>query len=293
MGERPPRKVEWAAGGVVHRRANGEAEYLLIHRPRYDDWSLPKGHAEPGELLVESALREVREETGVVPIADRLIGTVAYDAGSVLKVVRWWTMEGDGEFTDNGEVDELRWLPFAAATETLTYDNDRRVLRRAHRLVAGSGAGTVLLVRHAVAGKRSEWDAPDPARPLDESGRAQALALRDLLQATPVTRIVSSGYRRCVQTVAPLGKRLGIPVETAAVLEERHGPEGALELVGRLRGESAVLCSHGDVVGGIVRRLFDAGVPMAGPESWEKGSVWILETEDGAPVAGSYLPPPS
>ncbi len=292
MAERPPQPTEWAAGGVLHRFDGVQPSYLLVHRPRYDDWSLPKGHAEPGELLIECAIREVEEETGIAPIADTPIGTISYDAGKVRKVVRWWMMEGAGEFVANDEVDDHAWLPFDEAIERISYVNDRNVLRRADRLAADPTAGTVFLIRHGLAGKRSRWEAPDATRPLDDDGRRQAKALRRLLQAFPVTRVVSSPYRRCVQTVAPLAKRLGVDLETDDALAEHQGPEAAIDLIRSLRGESAVLSSHGDIIGGLIGHFAAEGVPIEDALEWKKGSVWILETVDGHPVSARYVPPP-
>lgn len=291
MGERPPQRIEWAAGGVVRR--TGADEYLVVHRPRYDDWTLPKGKVEAGELLVEAALREVAEETGVAAVVDRAIGTVSYDAGRVRKVVRWWTMAGDGEFTPNGEVDERRWLPHAAARELLSYEADRNVLDRAHALETRPGSGRVFLVRHATAGSRDHWRADDRARPLDPGGLRQALSLRASLSSHPITGVWSSPYVRCVETVAPLAKLLGLRVSTTAMLAEPVDLEAAIGWVCS-RGEGSwLLCSHGNVVAAIVGRLAAEGVPIDGELRWEKGSTWVIDLDADGPTGAAYLPPPS
>lgn len=116
-----------AAGGVVAR----DGEVLLVHRPRYDDWTFPKGKAEEGEPDEECALREVREETGLrCALEDELVSTHYVDARGRPKRVRWWRMRvvGNDGFTPNEEVDELRWIDEGAAAALLTYDRDRVLL---------------------------------------------------------------------------------------------------------------------------------------------------------------------
>jgi 8-oxo-dGTP diphosphatase len=116
-----------AAGGVVIR----EGEVAVVHRPKYDDWSLPKGKLDPGEGWEEAALREVEEETGLRCELGRELESARYrDRKGRDKLVRWWLMRPvEGEFVPNDEVDELRWLPSAEALELLDYDHDRALVR--------------------------------------------------------------------------------------------------------------------------------------------------------------------
>jgi 8-oxo-dGTP diphosphatase len=122
-----------AAGGVVVRPIEGDVEVLLVHRPRYDDWTFPKGKAEPGERDDETARREVAEETGYRCRLGNELGTTEYvDQKGRPKIVRYWSMTiEDGAFAPNHEVDAVVWLPVAAARERLTYVHDRQVLDRA------------------------------------------------------------------------------------------------------------------------------------------------------------------
>jgi 8-oxo-dGTP diphosphatase len=118
-----------AAGGLVVRR---DGRIAVIHRPRYDDWSLPKGKLDPGESFEDGALREVYEETGVRGrIVDELAPTRYVDRKGRDKVVRWYRMDVDSdpvEFAANDEVDELRWLTPGEARELLSYDHDRALV---------------------------------------------------------------------------------------------------------------------------------------------------------------------
>jgi 8-oxo-dGTP diphosphatase len=122
-----PRAVVRAAGGVVVRRGLHGNELLLVHRPRYDDWSFPKGKLDPGETDEVAALREVEEETGFrCELVSELPSTSYVDARGRPKRVRYWLMHVlDGVFDPNREVDEIAWLSPSAANERLTYDHDR------------------------------------------------------------------------------------------------------------------------------------------------------------------------
>ena len=122
-----------AAGGLVWRRGAGGIEVAVVHRPRRDDWSLPKGKLDPGESWEDAALREVHEEIGLTCRLGRELPPVSYrDQKGREKVVRYWLMEpGDGEFAPNDEVDELRWLIPEAAAGLLSYPHDRELVRAA------------------------------------------------------------------------------------------------------------------------------------------------------------------
>lgn len=292
--EPPPKQSIWAAGCVIFRmRDDGKHEYLIVHRPRYDDWSLPKGKLDKRETFLDGAVREVYEETGFVAKKPRLVGTVGYHTtNGNPKVVRWWVgRSSKGTFTPNKEVDAVKWVRFKKGQRLLDYRNDREVLDRANDMVLERSAGVIYLIRHASAGNRSPMDPDDWSRGLDKRGIEQRRWLTRLLQAHPITRIGSSDYTRCRETVRPLSERLGIPLEFEPALVEGSHPHRMISLIHELQEEAAILCSHGDVIESVVGSLFASGIPMQGPMKWKKGSVWELRTISGRVVSGRYLPP--
>lgn len=124
-----------AAGGVVWRGRDDHLEVLVVHRPKYDDWSLPKGKVEPGETDEACAIREVHEETGLeCSLDEELVGSEYIDRKGRPKAVRYWAMSPTGgELRANEEVDEARWLPVAAAMTVLSYGHDRGTVRSLQR----------------------------------------------------------------------------------------------------------------------------------------------------------------
>jgi 8-oxo-dGTP diphosphatase len=215
-------------------------EVLLVHRPRYDDWTFPKGKALDGEPDDENAVREVEEETGLRGTLGVELPSSTYpDNRGRQKLVRYWTMRPEsGSFSADREVDEVLWLREAEAARTLTYDRDREVLEAV--------PPPLLVHRHAWAGEKGTWDGDDARRPLDERGRRQAEALVGLFEPFRIDRIVSSPFVRCVQSVEPLGKARGLEVDTVDELAEGHGPpEEAVRYLRDLAGHAAVVSAHG------------------------------------------------
>jgi 8-oxo-dGTP pyrophosphatase MutT (NUDIX family) len=227
-----------AAGGVLRRIGDSGPEVLLVHRPRYDDWTFPKGKAEPGESDSDTALREVEEETGFRCALGRELPSTRYrDSRGRRKIVRYWTMVVEsGTFEPRDEVDEISWLSPELAGFKLSYKRDLDVLFAV--------PDPLLVVRHASAGSWELWEGDDARRPLDERGRRQAAALVDELGPYTIKRIVSSPYDRCVETVAPLANARGLEVELSEELAEDSDPERARALLRSL--DSAVLaCGQG------------------------------------------------
>lgn len=280
-----------AAGGVLWRSTAATApaeeivEVALIHRPRYDDWSLPKGKLASGESEVDGAIREVLEETGYRVRLGRPLGETRYlkeqDGLMRPKVVRWWAMEASrGTFSATREVDELRWMSLAEASELLTKEQDRELLAR---FVHGPApTRTVLLVRHASAEGRRGWEGDDRDRPLDECGWAQADELVRLLAHFDPTRIICADSLRCQQTVRPLAQSLGLPIEDEPLLSEASYPgceEAGVELLRSLGHphEATVVSSQGPVIASLVARLAtDDDLDLPSPAGSEKAGTWAL-----------------
>jgi 8-oxo-(d)GTP phosphatase len=262
------RNVVRAAGGVVRRVGATGAEVLLVHRPRYTDWTFPKGKAKPGEPDDAAALREVEEETGLrCSLIEELPSTSYHDSRGRQKIVRYWTMKPQsGEFSPHDEVDAVLWLRHAEAAERLSYHRDLDVL--------GAVQPPLVVVRHASAGEREEWAASDAARPLDARGRSQAEALVEQLSGFEVDRIVSSPLARCVQTLEPLARRRGVELELSEDLAEGAGADAVRALASSLEGTAAVFCGHGpdlEPLFGRIRKAASVVVDAGGGKLMELG----------------------
>ena len=149
----------------------------------------------------------------------------------------------------------------------------------------------VYLVRHAHAGSKSEWDGPDLARPLSETGQRQAAGLVARLRHYPVQRILSSPADRCRQTVQPLASQFGLAVEETDRLGVDATADGVLELLGDPAIRHAVLCTHGELIGQVFEKLLAGGLDVPGRPHWPKGSTWVLARDGGRVADACYLEP--
>jgi 8-oxo-dGTP pyrophosphatase MutT (NUDIX family)/phosphohistidine phosphatase SixA len=280
-----------AAGGIV-LRGEGEARSVaLVHRPRYDDWSFPKGKLMDGEDEAAAALREVEEETGLRCRLGPSVGSVTYrDRHGRPKVVRYFRMDADGgTFVPTEEVDELRWVPVEDAGRMLSYTHDRNLLRR---VLAEAPASPLYVIRHAKAGVRSLWEGPNEARPLTRRGRKQARRLVERFRGLELGRVLSSPYLRCVQTVEPLAAERELTLEPAPALAEGAAVDDALALLASLDGRPTALCGHGREIRAVIERLEQGGATIDGT-GIAKGSVWVLDREFGRVLSAHYLPAPA
>jgi 8-oxo-dGTP diphosphatase len=146
-------------------------------------------------------------------------------------------------------------------------------------------------VRHAKAGSRRQWSGDDELRPLSKRGHTQARAVAKRLAGESVTRIVSSPYVRCVETVTPLGDRTKVQVERSDALAEGATLADSLRLLEKCADQHTVLCTHGDVLGDLLEHLARQGVELD-DDRMEKASDWVLELVDGEVRAARYVPPP-
>lgn len=247
-----------AAGAVVVH----EGAVLLVHRPKYDDWSFPKGKRDPDELNVSTAVRETIEETGVEIRLGRPLRSQAYvQTDGRAKVVHYWRGEvlGDPDvssYAANDEVDEVEWVPMEAVAGRLSYPRDQLILEDA--LAHPKATTPLVIVRHAKALGRKSWRGDDPLRPLAEEGLAQARAIGPLLAAYGVTRVVTSTSIRCTQTVQPYADEHVLAVTATPVLSEEYAEQNAVcDLVADVMAdaEPTVVCSHRPVLPMLVAHL--------------------------------------
>jgi len=286
----PTRDIE-AAGAVVFRRAKGEGrQVLLVHRPKYDDWSFPKGKLDRGEHVTVAAVREVEEETGLTIRLGRPLRSQRYRVGRGWKRVHYWVgrvrtgrpddVEG---YVRPGEIDSVVWVPTADASRLLSYTHDRATLREA--IAARKATYPLIVLRHGQSRSRETWHAPDAERPLLASGRRQAEHLAPVLDAYGVARVVSSTSARCRQTLEPYAEAIDVPLEEAPLLSE-EGAEAdktaalVLELARDLPTSGPlVLCSHRPVLPTIFSAL---GIRKL---SLEKGEMAVAHVRKGRVVA--------
>jgi 8-oxo-(d)GTP phosphatase len=290
--------VQRAAGAVVWRRHKGRLLVALVHRPRYDDWSWPKGKLDDGEDWPVAAAREVHEETGLRVRLGQVLPPTSYpvlgpDGLKAVKEVRYWSAVvtgGDGRLEH--EVDKVAWLTPQKALRRLTYEHDRRQLAalmvadEEHRL----RTWPLLVVRHAKAIPRKQWSKADWRRPLDERGARQSEAMVALLRAYDVQRVITSSATRCILTVAPYAKATKAKIHSSAVFSEEGFEEHPLT-AGKAfahalgRGSATALCSHGPLLPHLLNDLamladptlpkVQADLEEAARENLDKGEVLV------------------
>ncbi len=241
-----------AAGAVTWRPGPDGAEILLVHRAKYDDWSLPKGKVQPGEPLPVTATREVGEEGGATITLGRRLGPARYKVNGNPKQVDWWAARAtavDAGAVPNDEVDQVAWLPLERALKQVSYKQDVSALSD----FAARPVDTVplILLRHAKALPRSEWKKDDIDRPLNKVGLADAAALARLLSCfVPRTQVITSPAARCVDTVRPYAELSGSQVQSVEALSPSAlgptKPADSYTLVSTLVASDtpAIVCAH-------------------------------------------------
>lgn len=289
-------KTTCAAGAVLWRMGDGEVEVAIIHRPRYDDWSLPKGKIDPGETEPVTAVREILEETGQRAQLGRGLGMVSYPITHGVKRVRYWAARAlGGDFVPSHEVDELVWAPINTAIKHLHYPHDRKIVRRFAK--APADTQTLLIVRHGTAGRRSRFSGDDTQRPLDKKGRAQAEALIGQLLAFGVTTVHAADRVRCHQTVEPLAAELGVVVHDEPTLSEEAyaaNPKRARNRILQISREGGVpvICTQGKVIPDVIAWWCARDEVKPDKSRNRKGSTWVLSLSAGTLIAANHLGSP-
>lgn len=298
MADAAPGEIR-AAGAVLWRARTGGLEAVLVHRPRYDDWSFPKGKSMPGEHVLLTAVREVEEETGVRPALGRRLASQRYDVDGQPKRVDYWAARplSAERFTPGDEVDALAWLPVPAARERLTYPRDKALLDSF--AAAPADSAPLILLRHGSAVGKKAWrkagHTDDRARPLSGQGRVQAKMLTELLGAFAPARVISSPAVRCVATVAPYAERIGVPVacEPAFTVDSTAPSHGQADWAPtqdahRRITEAArsrrpvIICAHRQNLPWLLAEACAAvGVPVPDGTPLRRGAFWVLQMAGG------------
>jgi 8-oxo-(d)GTP phosphatase len=280
-----------AAGCVVWRLGNGEPEVLLVHRPRYDDWSFPKGKLDPGEGTLAAAVREVHEETGLtVRIGPRLPDQYyVIDNGQPKTVAYWVAQPSDhadiSSYPRNAEVDDLKWVPLSAAGPVLTHPRDAELLDSFAE--SGFRSAPLLVVRHGQARSRKSWKRDDSERPLRQSGKWQSQQLVSLLGAYGVAAVVSSDAARCVDTVLPYVNTASVAIRLdTAFSQEAMNARKIARTVGRAMqsDERMALCSHRPVLPVIFEAIGIEPIPL------DPAGVVVVHRLDGKVVSVDLHP---
>jgi 8-oxo-dGTP pyrophosphatase MutT (NUDIX family)/phosphohistidine phosphatase SixA len=292
-----------AAGAAIWRPAadtardgpeSEDAEVLLVHRPKYHDWSLPKGKSEPGEHILLTAVREVWEETCIRPVLGPRLPAVEYISWGRPKRVSYWSSFGAGqEVAPGNEIDAVTWLPLAQARELLAGTNDDPVISALRPVQTVP----LIVVRHASAGRKEDWPGSDATRPLDARGAADAQMLASLMACfAPVARVISSPALRCTETVHPYAERFSGTVEvevclapygrTAYFSSRTEWVDTLRRLLSALVADRrpAVLCLHRENLPDVLAEACAMlGAPAAVPAdpSLPKGGFWVAHSREG------------
>lgn len=294
-----------AAGALCWRDTSAGLRVLVVRRAARADVSLPKGKVDAGETLPETAVREIREETGVTIALGAPLGRVDYRLPSGRdKVVRYWAAEVHdhalelARFTPNDEIAGLEWLSIDKARKRLTYPHDVDIVDEFARRHEAGRARTfgIIVARHGKAVAPDSWDGPDSTRPLLHRGMDQAAAIAGGLAAFGPQRIVSSTAARCLATIQPLAELTGLPVKATSAISQDAWEEGLARVPAvvakRMRKrETAVLCSHGPVIPRIVEEVAIATCTEPGPAlrdaaSLATGSFTVLHVSAEHPESG-------
>lgn len=265
----------YAAGAILWREEKGRLLVALIRRNRHNDWSWPKGKVDPGEFLPETAVREIAEETGLkIKLGPRL-KIINYEVGNgTPKQVHYWAARvsadalAKSKFKPSEEVESVEWRTPEEARKLLTYEFDGEVLDELMKIYQAGQLRTkpLIILRHAKATSRADWmngkTVDDGSRPLLVEGHAQAKQLVRLLSAFSPTRVITSPWSRCLNTVAPYANKRKLKIIERSQLSElgnKKGPKRTKNVIHDIveDGRASLICSHRPALPTIFETLED------------------------------------
>ena len=288
-----------ASGGVVWRRdENDEIEIALVHRPQYDDWSLPKGKVENHEDSISCAYREILEETGFLVQIGQFLGTTEYETAEGSKSVDYWAakyLEERG-IPNPFEIDRVEWVHMARIGDFALRSTDVEILTKFQSIELDTS--TLILLRHAKAISREEWSSDDGDRPLASLGLQQARRLIANLVPFEIKEIHTSSAVRCYETVNPVARALELNYIFSDQLSEyefsKDKDVAYLYIKDLLKNDFATLiCSHNPILPNVVARLFEKSGFDLPITKLEPGDAWILHHLDREVIAVDYLAAPT
>ena len=289
-----------AAGAVLWRYgAKKKIEVALIHRPRYDDWSLPKGKRDGSESMIACAYREVMEETGYESIFGPELGEVTYVVDGISKIVKYWSAQASQAPSgkpDPHEVDQIEWLSPADARKKLSLDDDRSVID--FFLEFGTGTTALVLLRHAKAVKREDWDGDDGDRPLAHLGQLQAKRMLTNYLPYAIDQVHSSDAMRCIETIEPMTHSLHMdPIFSSDLSEYRFSKdkEAALDYAQDLMdsGKRTIICSHNPILPKLLKKLIGKKNFENLDQELKPAEAWVLHHRDGEIIAIDWIQAPT
>lgn len=275
-------KIILAAGALVWRKSKEKKiEIAVIHRPKYNDWTIPKGKVELNESSIACAYREVIEETSLETEFGMYLGEVKYQSLDGPKQVSFWSAQvvKENTFTPNSEVDEIKWVEAAKAAKFLSLESDKEILSKFNKLKYESKP--LVLLRHAKALSRDEWQGDDDDRPLDSLGQMQAKRLLSIYQAFNLEQIHTSDAIRCYDTVEPMAKALGLKLEVSNKLSEsafKKDKEDAFDYARDLikSDKRALLCSHNPILPKVLNKLTKKSDVESDEEKLYPADAWVI-----------------
>ncbi|NCV94794.1 MAG: NUDIX hydrolase [Burkholderiaceae bacterium] len=287
-----------AAGAIVWRRNESDAiEIALVHRPKYDDWSIPKGKVEGEESLIACAYREVVEETGFAVRFGQSLGSAHYEVNGLRKTVTYWSARllGEQGKPNPEEVDAVRWMSCEEAKEQLGRDSDRQIVETFQSIEPDTKP--LILLRHAKAIERQEWAGEDTDRPLSSLGERQAKRMLTNFLPFAVEEIHSSSAVRCYESITPLARGLNVDFFfTDSLTEEvfHKNNERPFKYVQRLlvNDFTTLVCSHNPILPSIVSAFVDKFGVEVPTTKLEPGDAWVAHHVEREVVAIDFLPAP-